>query len=92
MNSETTATQLKEIIESKMTQVTIRNSFTGRSITVDANRPLTVRKIKGWRAKLHNAGCTSGDDLGGSGKQDDPGVYALLLDRARKVICSGQNE
>lgn len=75
--------------ESKMNKVTIRNEFTGNKITVDASKPLTAKKIASWRSKLHAADCTSGDDLGGRGKQDDHEAYLQLLTRAQRVLSTG---
>lgn len=65
-----------------MTRVTIRNDFTGNAITVDASRPVTAKKVRAWRSKLHAADCTSGDTLGGRGPQSDPEAYEELLERA----------
>lgn len=73
-------------------KVTIRNEFTGKEITVDPTKPLTANKVKAWRRKLHAADCTSGDDLGGRGKQADPEAYEALLVRAQEVVGTGRNE
>lgn len=75
-----------------MTRVTIRNDFTNLEITVDASKPLTARKIKTWRSKLHAADCLSGDELGGRGKQADPEAYESLRDRAEQVVATGRDE
>jgi len=75
-----------------MSKVTIRNEFTGREITVDASKPLTAKKIKAWRSKLHGADCTSGDDLGGRGRQADADAYEALLSRAQQVVATGVDE
>ena len=75
-----------------MTKITIRNEFTGNEITVDSSRPLTAKKIKAWRSKLHTATCISGDDLGGRGKQDDQAAYEALLVRAQQVAATGRDE
>jgi len=72
-----------------MTKVTIRNEFAGNEITVDASKPVTAKKIRAWRSKLHAADCTSGDSLGGRGKQDDPEAYDALLMRAERVLMTG---
>jgi hypothetical protein len=70
----------------------IRNEFTGREISVDASRPLTLAKIRAWRRKLHAQDCTSGDDLGGRGPQDDQAGYDALLERAQGVVSSRRDE
>lgn len=75
-----------------MTKVTIRNEFTGNEITVDASKPVTAKKVKAWRSKLHAADCKSGDDLGGRGKQADPDAYEALLIRAQRVVATGRDE
>lgn len=75
-----------------MTKVTIRNEFTGNEITVDAGKPVTAKKVKAWRSKLHAADCKSGDSLGGRGKQADPEAYEALLMRAERVVCTGIDE
>ena len=75
-----------------MNKVSISNEYTGKSITVDTSRPLTRKKIATWRSKLHNPGCTSGDDLGGRGKQEDPDAYEALLTRAQQVVLTGRDE
>jgi len=75
-----------------MSKVTIRNEFTGNEITVDASKPVTVKKVKAWRSKLHAADCTSGDDLGGRGKQADPEAYEALVVRAQRVVATGRDE
>lgn len=75
-----------------MSKVTIRNEFTGNEITVDASKPVTAKKVKAWRSKLHAADCTSGDDLGGRGKQADPEAYEALLLRAQQVVATGRDE
>ena len=72
-----------------MSKVTIRNEFTGNEISVDASKPLTAKKIASWRSKLHAADCTSGDDLGGRGKQSDEDAYSQLLQRAQRVLATG---
>lgn len=68
-------------------KLTIRNEFTGREISVDPSKPLTPKKIAGWRSKLHCRDCMSGDDLGGRGKQDDQEAYDQLLFRAQKMLA-----
>ena len=75
-----------------MTKVIIRNEFTGSEITVDASKPVTAKKVKAWRNKLHTADCISGDDLGGRGKQADPDAYHALLMRAQRVAATGRDE
>ena len=75
-----------------MNKVTIHNDFTCRAITVDAGKPVTAKKVKTWRSKLHAANCTSGDDLGGRGKQADQDAYAALLLRAQRVAATGRDE
>lgn len=75
-----------------MIKVTIRNEFTGNEITVDASKPVTAKKVKAWRSKLHAADCTSGDELGGRGKQADPEAYEALLLRAQQVVATGRGE
>ena len=75
-----------------MSKVTIRNEFTGNEITVDASKPVTAKKVKAWRNKLHAADCTSGDDLGGRGKQADQAAYDALLVRAQRVVATGRDE
>ena len=67
-------------------KLTIRNEFTGREISVDPSKPLTPKKIAGWRSKLHCRDCMSGDDLGGRGKQEDQQAYDQLLFRAQKML------
>ena len=73
-------------------KVTIRNDFTGNEIRVDASRPVTAKKVKAWRSKLHAPDCTSGDDLGGRGKQEDPEAYEALLLRAQQVAATGNEK
>ena len=73
----------------KMSKVTIRNEFTGNEITVDPSKPVTAKKIKSWRSKLHAVNCISGDDLGGRGKQADQSAYEALLQRAQRVMATG---
>ena len=75
-----------------MSKVTIRNEFTGNEITVDAGKPVTAKKVKAWRSRLHTADCTSGDDLGGRGKQDNQAAYDALLVRAQQVVATGRDE
>jgi hypothetical protein len=75
-----------------MNKVTIRNDFSRKSITVNASKPITAKKVASWRKKLHAAGCTSGDDLGGRGPQDDPKEYAALLARAQRVLATKIDE
>ena len=75
-----------------MTKVTIRNEFTGNEITVDASKPITAKKVAAWRSKLHAADCTSGDDLGGRGKQADQKAYEALLSRVQRVVSTGNDE
>ena len=75
-----------------MAKVTIRNEFTGAVITVDPSKPVTAKKVRSWRSKLHAADCTSGDDLGGRGKQADPEAYEDFLVRAQKVVLTGRDE
>lgn len=70
--------------------LTIKNDFTSRQIRVDLSRPVTARKVAGWRQKLHNPGCTSGDELGGRGPQDDPDAYEMLLLRAQEAVATGK--
>jgi len=78
--------------ERQANKVVISNEFTGREITVDATKPITARKIKTWRSKLHAARCTSGDDLGGRGKQVDQEAYDVFLSRAQRVAATGRDE
>jgi hypothetical protein len=69
-------------------KIVIRNDFTGRQITVDASKPISLKKLSAWRRKLHCLDCMSGDDLGGRGPQDNPEAYkALLLKAQRLIIC-----
>ena len=75
-----------------MSKVIIRNEFTGNEIAVDSSKPVTAKKVKLWRSKLHAADCKSGDDLGGRGKQDDQTAYDALLVRAQRVVATGQDE
>lgn len=75
-----------------MSAIKIRNNFTGSEITVDASKPVTAKKILAWRSKLHAADCTSGDDLGGRGKQAHQEAYDALLSRAQRVVATGQDE
>ena len=75
-----------------MTKVTISNEFTGNKITVDSSKPVTAKKVAAWRSKLHAANCTSGDELGGRGKQADPEAYEALLLRAQQVVATGRDE
>ena len=70
-----------------MTKITITNSFTNKSTTVDASKPLIKAKIKAIRRRLCSDDCTSGDDLGARGPQEDG--YAALLNRAQHVIVTG---
>ena len=75
-----------------MNKVIIRNDFANTEITVDTSKPLTRKKIKTWRSKMHSASCTSGDNLGGRGKQADQAAYDALLLRAYYVVASGNDE
>ena len=75
-----------------MNKVTIQNDFTGCAIGVDSSKPVTAKKVQAWRSKLHAANCTSGDDLGGRGKQADQDAYAALLLRAQRVAATGRDE
>jgi hypothetical protein len=75
-----------------MTMLTIKNEFTGNEVSVDTSKPLTAKKIKAIRSKLHAADCTSGDDLGGRGKQDDADAYEALLMRAQRIVATGKDE
>ncbi len=72
--------------------LTIRNNFTDCATTVNPGKPLTLRRIKAIRGRLHGADCKSGDDLGGRGRQDDPAAYEELLLRAVQVVGSGRDE
>lgn len=67
----------------------IKNSFTGREVTINASLPLTRRKIRMIRDTLCNRDCTSGDDLGARGFQEDHGAYERFQERAWEVIASG---
>ena len=73
-------------------KVKISNDYTGLAITVDASRLLTVKKINAWRKRLHASGCTSGDTLGGRGQQENRCDYADLLERADRVMATGNDE
>ena len=75
-----------------MTMTTITNDFTGEVISVNTSKPLTAAKIRGWRRKLHNNACASGDDLGGRGPQADAAAYDELLSRAQRVMATGISE
>ena len=75
-----------------MTMLTVRNDFTGASAAINIAIPLTADRIKSLRRKLHAANCTSGDELGGRGPQDDPATYVATLLRAQSVVCSGRDE
>ena len=75
-----------------MTNISIRNEFTGNHITVNGSRRLTAAKIRSWRRRLHADGCCSGDDLGGRGPQADPDAYVALLERAQNVVAGGRDE
>ena len=70
-----------------MSKITITNSYTSKSTTVDASKPLTKSKIKAIRRRLCSDDCTSGDDLGARGPQEDG--YASLLNRAQSIIVTG---
>jgi hypothetical protein len=75
-----------------MTFLTVRNDFTGTSAAINIDIPLTADRIKSLRRKLHAATCTSGDDLGGRGPQDDPASYHATLSRAQSIVCTGRDE
>ena len=75
-----------------MMRVKLRNDFSCAEITVDANRPLTQRKIRAWRRRLCSDECRSGDSLGGRGQQADQVAYDQLLLRAADVILSRRDE
>lgn len=75
-----------------MNKITIQNEFTGRAITVDASKPLTAKKIASWRNKLQAKGCTSGDTLGGRGRQENAEAYEALLSRAEQVAATRCDE
>jgi len=69
-------------------KLTIKNEFTGNEITVDTSKLVTSAKVKAWRRKLHADDCTSGDSLGGRGKQANQSAYDALLMRAEQVLMT----
>ncbi len=70
----------------------IRNHFTGRETTVDTLRPMTARRALQIRRRLCADDCTSGDELGANGPQDNPEEYRRFSDRAAHVILSNHKE
>lgn len=82
---------LRESATAPATKLKIKNEFTGREIAVDPSKPLTRKKIAGWRSKLHCFDCMSGDDLGGRGKQENHDEYNKLLMRAQRMLMRGHS-
>ena len=72
--------------------LTITNDFTGCETTIDPSKPFTRKRIKAIRSRLHVADCTSGDALGGRGRQEDPALYDFVLQRVEQVAMSGRSE
>lgn len=64
-----------------MNKLRIRNDFTNRETWIDADRPLNRRKVKRIRARLCRPECRSGDILGGRGPQENPALYAEIIEK-----------
>jgi hypothetical protein len=70
--------------------ITIRNDFTSRSTKVDTSRPMTAKRALTIRRRLCADDCTSGDQLGARGLQDNPDEYRRLSDRAAQAILTAK--
>jgi len=64
-----------------MRKLKIKNEFTNRETWIDIEKPFTQKRIKRIRARLCRPDCTSGDDLGGRGRQEDPELYAATIEK-----------